>query len=163
MLGTIGSVLTPTVNRNVSVDQSTILKWLFRILLAVVVIYFVFPSIRDFFKLPIRVKDAQFVPGDGSVDVDGKRGFYEALVQSLYLSLKTNYTNPFSTSPRCRAFERWYRELNLNEFRHCCNVFKNTYKKTVRALVQETYVSGCGTGTDYSKLFNQRLDALGIA
>jgi L-lactate permease len=164
-LGSIGSVFTPTVNRDVGINQSTILKWTGYLLLAAIVFYFIFPKIQTFFSgWFVNVADVPYnMPGDGSVDTVAKRSYYEGLVQQMYLALTTSYTTGIQATPRCKAYERWVKELNNNEFRYCSNIFKKSYRKTVRQYVNETNWSGCGyAGTDYGVLFQRKLDGLSI-
>lgn len=165
VLSSIGSVYTPSVNKNVTIDQSVILKWTGYLILAGIVLYFVYPKIKSFFSgWFINVSDAPYnIPGDGSVDTKAKKSYYEGLVQQMQIALTTSYTTGFQATGRCKAYERWVKELNNNEFRYCCNIFKNTYRKTVRQLINETNWTGCGvSGTDYGVSFQRKLDALSI-
>lgn len=160
-------IFTPGINRDLQISQSSILGFVFKIILGIVVFllirYWLFPNIGEFFKWKVNVADTDFVNGDGSVDVNAKRAQYESVAQQLNLALKTSYSTAMTASPRCKAFERWMRELNLNEFRHCANIFKNSYRKTVREMVNETNWTGCGyMGIDYGEKFKERLNVLGI-
>lgn len=164
VLGSVGSVFTPTLNKDVGINQSTILKWTGYLVVALVILYFVYPKIKSFFSgWFVNVADVPYnVSGDGSVDSTAKKSYYEGLVQQLHLALTTSYTTGFQASPRCKAYERWVKELNNNEFRYCCNVYKNSYRKTIRQQMNELNWSGCGTGTDYGKSFQIKLDTLSI-
>ncbi len=164
-MSALGNVFTPAVNKDVSVNQSTIFKWTGYMLLIAIVLYIIFPKVKSFFSgWFVNVADVPYnVPGDGSVDTTAKKSYYEGLVQQMHLALTTSYTTGLQAGPRCKAFERWVKELNNNEFRYCSNIFKGSYRKTVRQLVNETNWSGCGSfGTDYGSLFQRKLDALSI-
>jgi hypothetical protein len=160
-------VFTPGIEQDLSFKQSSILKFIGKLILGIVVfvivVYWFFPQISAFFKWRVNVADASFVEGDGSVNVESKRSLYESVANQLNIALKTSYSTSFTAGPRCKAFERWMRELNLNEFRHCANIYKNSYRKTIREMLNETNWTGCGfVGTDYGQKFKERLDALGI-
>ena len=164
-LAKIGSVFTPAVNRDVGINQSTILKWTGYLLLAAIVFYFVFPKVKSFFSgWFVNVADAPYnISGDGSVDTTAKKSYYEGLVSQLQLGLTTSYSTGFQATARCKAYERWVKELNSNEFRYCANIYKNTYRKTIRQQINELNWSGCGvTGTDYGRSFQIKLDTLSI-
>jgi hypothetical protein len=160
-LGSVLNVLTPELER-IKVNQGFVFKIVGGIIAFAFLYYVVFPKVGNFFKWRVQVADVPYnVPNDGSVDTKMNAGKYQGFVQQLYTTLTASYSVGWGATERCRAFERWVRELNPNEFRYCANVYKNTYRTSIRQAIEETAYTGCW-GTDYATKFKQRINALSI-
>lgn len=155
------SVLTPEVSK-VQIDQRIIWKILGGILALAILYWFFGTKLQELLKWRVRVADVPYnIQGDGTVDTKLNIGKYQGFVQQLNATLTASYSVGWGASERCKAFERWVRDLNPNEFRYCANVYKNTYRKSIRQAVEETSFTGCW-GTDYAEKFKQKLNALAI-
>jgi len=78
---------------------------------------------------------------------------YEVTEATLYLD----------GSDRCKAYEDYYKMANDSEFVTVANVFKKTYKKTLRQAMFNTNYSGCSYfSTQWDDKVTERMDKLNI-
>ena len=91
----------------------------------------------------------------GSVDT--------AKVNSILSELRNQLTTYYAwdASPRCAAYERYYKNTNDAEFVEVANQYKNKFNTTLRSHISSQFLTGCW-GEDFEGKVRQRMNNLNV-
>lgn len=157
------SIYSVDINRSV-VDQRTIFKITFIIIL-IVVLYFVFyPYIKKKWiaLFGTKVRDTPYKLGGGTVDDNFIKYKAESYVKAMNDAISNDSWWSRNTD-NCDVYKRFCNELTDNQLIYVANSYKNTYTDTLRKKITDAGTSTCGFfDTDYSKMLLDKLNSLNI-